>query len=141
MGNQPGKLMIIQREDLANPGQWLNLCGFDSTNFRITNAITSEERVNCATREAVVDTIKEYGAQNIVFDGTGIFDDDANGTWAHTQAVEQNKVKLRAFVPGLMYLECDEWLVASDELSGTPNNSLTQSISFEASGTTTPTWL
>jgi hypothetical protein len=139
--NHAGKLMIIQRPDPVNAGEWLNLCGINETTFTITNAVNSEERVKCTDRAAVVETIRTYGAQDITFDANGLFDSDANGVWTADQALEHGKPNLRVFVPGFAYLECDEWLISNVTWTGGATGSLRFSANFQASGTVTKTAL
>ena len=140
--NHAGRLMIIQRPTV--PGDWttpINLCGINNTTFTITNAINSEERVNCGDRAAVVELLKEYGAQDMKFDASGLFDSDAEGQYAADQARGQGKPELRVFVPGHGYYECAEWLIGTVTLTGGPTNSLQFSCNFETSGTVTFTAL
>ncbi len=136
--NHAGRLMIIQRTD--TPGDWttpVNLCGINNTTFTITNAVNSEERVQCADRSQLVETLKEYGAQDIKFDASGLFDSDTEGQYAADQARQQNKVELRVFVPGHGFYECATWLIGTVTFTGGPQGSLQFSASFEASGTVT----
>lgn len=137
MGNHAGKLMIIQREDPANAGQWLNLCGVNSTTLTINNAVGSEERVKCTDRAAAIETIRTYGAQSVEFSADGFFDDDANGQFAADQALAQSTPKLRAFVPGWGYIEAEQWFLPSSTFTGATTGQLANSNSFQASGAIT----
>ena len=134
--NHAGKLMIIQKESIV-PDVWENLCGINDTTFTITNAVNSEERVQCADRSQVVETLKQYGAQDMKFDGSGLFDSDTLGNWTADQTRLQAKVPLRVFVPGHGYYECDEWLIPTCTWTGGTTGSLQFSAGFEASGTVT----
>lgn len=135
MGNPSGKLMIIQRPDLINVGQYINLCGFDSTTFTITNAVNDEERINCTDRALAVETIREYGAQSMSFEGSGIFDSDANGKWATDKMLAQSKEQLRVFVPEHGFFACSGgWLIPTCGFSGGTTGSLQANVSFQSSG-------
>lgn len=136
MAEHAGKLMIIQRET-ETPGTWENLCGFNNVTFTVNNAVNSEEKVNCTDRSLVVQTIKTYGAQNMSFEGSGLFDDDAKGQYLADQARTQGTPELRVFVPGHGYYECATWLIGTVTFTGGPTGSLGFQSSLEASGTVT----
>ncbi len=135
MANQLGRLMIIQYRD--TPTTWANLCGVNTTTLAITNAVNSEEKVNCDNRDQLVETLKEYGAQDIKFDTQGLFEDGAAGTYAADKAIAQEKVELRVFVPGWGYIENPEWLISNVNWNGAATGNLQHSASFEASGAST----
>lgn len=119
MATIKGALLIIQREDPGNPGQWLNLCGADNVTVTIQNATTEEEKVPCTDRAGVVQTIVTYGAQKISFSQGGLFDDDPQGTYLADAAVNQTVLTdLRAFVPGYGYIEAEGWYVGSSSFEG-----------------------
>jgi len=135
--NHAGKLMIIQKEVSGSPGTWENLCGVNDTTFTVSNEVSSEVRVPCADRSQIVQTIKEFGAQSITFDASGLFDSDNTGQFAADSARNQTKVKLRVFIPGHGYYEYAEWLISQVSWGGAPTGSLQFSATFESSGSLT----
>lgn len=136
MATKKGALLIIQREDPGNPGQWLNLCGANNVTVTIQNATTEEDKVPCDDRAGIIQTIVNYGAQKISASLGGLFDDDAQGTYLADAAVAQTALTdLRAFVPGWGYIEADDWKVGSSSFEGsTSGGSMKNNNDIVASG-------
>ena len=74
----------------AQPAQFTTFCGATSVSFSLTNEIQTERVADCDDLTAAVQTIKEYGAQDVSA--------TINGTWArqnHTLAWRWAKDQLR----------------------------------------------
>lgn len=140
MATQLGRLLIIQRPTgQPAPNDWENVCGINTTNFRILNDIVESKKAKCDDRAAPPIRVRKYGGKDVQFTGSGIFEDDTAGKLLADAAVNQTKLTgYRVFVPGYGNFVGD-WLVANFDFSGDLDNDMNFSAEIQAAGEITYT--
>ncbi|WP_113154782.1 phage tail tube protein [Nitratireductor sp. OM-1] len=135
MSTQLGRLLIIRRPTgQPAPDDWENVCGINTTNFRLLNDIVESKRAVCNDRARPPVRVRKYGGKDVNFSGSGIFDDDASGKLLADAAVNQTVLAgYCVYVPGYGDFVGD-WLVSNFEFSGDLDNDMNFSTEVQASG-------
>ncbi|WP_265518968.1 phage tail tube protein [Nitratireductor luteus] len=137
-----GRLLIIQRPTgQPAPDDWENVCGINTTNFRILNDIIESKTSQCADRSLPPIRKRKYGGKDVQFTGSGIFEDDTAGKLLADAAVNQTVLTgYRVFVPGYGDFTGD-WVLPNFDFSGDLDNDMNFSTEVQAAGDITYTAL
>ena len=131
MAKQLGRLLLIQKPDPGNPGQFLYVCGFRSRNFTIDNSQVEEIDDTCQTPSNAPTRSRDYGIQDHRFSGSGRFDDGANGEDLALAAENQTVLTgWKVTAPGLGAWTGD-WNISSFTFEGEIEGSVTFSCEIQ----------
>lgn len=140
MSTELGRLLIIQRPTGSPaPDDWENVCGINTTNFRILNDIVESKKAKCDDRAAAPIRVRKYGGKDMQFSGSGIFENEPAGKLLADAAVNQTVLTgWRVVVPGYGDFVGD-WVLPNFDFSGDLDNDLNFSTEVQAAGEITYT--
>lgn len=130
MADPLGRELIIRRPDVANPGQFLNACGFNTKNFSLTNNFIERLKLECQNLGNKPVTKRSFGAQDVTFSGNGFAEDDANHKILLTSAVDQLVLTGWQVVIPLMGTFTGDWMIGQVDYTGDETNELGFACSF-----------
>ncbi|WP_274426748.1 phage tail tube protein [Chelativorans sp. YIM 93263] len=137
-----GRLLILRRPtEQPAPDDWENVCGINTTNFRILNDIVETKKANCTDRAQPPIRVRKYGGQDFSFSGSGVFEDEPAGKLLADAAKSQTVLSgWCVHVPGYGDFVGD-WVLANFDFSGDLDNDMNFSSEVQAAGEITYTAL
>lgn len=137
MADHAGRTLIIQEPDTGNPGQFLHNCGFVTRDLQINSNRIEEMEVDCTTPGNAPDISAFYGAQSVVFSGSGKLDDGDRGIAIANAAINQQHLEgWKVIIPGVGSYT-GKWMVENFSFSGDAENRMQFSCTISKAGSLT----
>ena len=136
MAKQLGRAMVVKIGDAADPEVFSNLCGLNAKTISINTASIDATTPDCTSPEGILWRETLAGTKSIDVSGDGIFEDSAAELRLNTVAMAaDNSVNLEIVVPDFgTYAGAFR---ANYEISGSTEESVTFTGSFESTGAVT----